>query len=68
MKPLLTAKKIKDEGNAWGYKVIEILMFNYDGKGGALVRNDGELGSYVLSDVHGILFGGDDGEKCYEVT
>lgn len=41
-------KKTKDDGNVLGFEIIEILQFNYDGKGSAIVKNDGELMTYKL--------------------
>ena len=64
----MTLKKIKDENNVIGFDIIEIIQFNYDGKGGALVKNDGILDSYVLIDLDYILFGDSGtGEKYYEL-
>lgn len=50
-------KKKKDEGNPWGWDVVEILHFNYDGKGGAIVKYNDNLDSIGLVDLNGIMFG-----------
>ena len=63
-RPILTLKKTTEEDNPYGYDCIEFLVFNYDGKGGALTRCDGEFRGYVLADVDQILFGErHDGER-----
>ena len=49
--------KITDEGNAYGCDTIEILVFNYNGQGDALVRCDGDLGSMHRNDLALVLFG-----------
>jgi len=41
MQPIIVLKKINDNGNAYGFDKIEILQFNYDAKGGAIIRYDG---------------------------
>lgn len=52
-------EKIADEGNVYGHDTIEILVFNYDGKGGAIVRYDGkeEIDSLSGADLDYVLFG-----------
>ena len=52
-------EKITDEGNVFGHDTIEILVFNYDGKGGAIVRYDGEQEIVRLFgvDLDHVLFG-----------
>jgi len=44
--------------NIYGFETIEIIQFNYDGKGGSLAICDGELSSYNLLDTENIIFGG----------
>lgn len=60
-------KKIKDEGNVIGYDLIEIIKFNYDGKGSALVKEDGKLGSLHPNDLNYVMFGNDSGEEYYQL-
>ena len=61
-------KKIKDEGNCYGFDLIEIIKFNYDGEGSALVKQDGELSSYCSSYLDIIMFGDPgSGEKFYQL-
>ncbi len=52
-------EKIADEGNVYGHDTIEILVFNYDGTGGAIVRYDGgeEIESLSRADLDYVLFG-----------
>lgn len=44
LKPILTLKKVPNPKvhNPYGFERIEILHFNFDGKGGALIRFDDE--------------------------
>lgn len=66
--PIMRFRKIKDEGNCLGYNEIEILVFNYDGSGGALLRSDGELNALGKIDLGWLLFGDAwSGEKSYEL-
>ena len=61
-------KKIKDEGNVYGFDLIEIIKFNYDGKGSALIKEDGELGSIHPNDLDIIMLGDPgSGEKYYQL-
>ena len=58
MKPIIVLKKIRDVGNAYGFSKIEIIQFNYNGAGDAIVRNDGaELDSMGKPDLDLVLFG-----------
>jgi hypothetical protein len=60
-------KKVSDEGNAYGFETIEIIKFNYDGKGGAICICDGEMMSFMIIDLDFILFGRPgDGQKWYK--
>lgn len=64
--PIMRFRKVRDEGNCLGYDEVEILAFNYDGSGGALVRSDGELGSIGKIDLNWLLFGDAwSGDKFY---
>lgn len=48
-----------DECHNWlGFEEIEIIEFNYDGEGKALVLEDGKLGDYSSDDLRFIFFGG----------
>ena len=38
-------------------EIIEIITFNYDGAGNALVRSNGELKPFSLSELKDVLFG-----------
>ena len=49
--------KIRDEGNVYGFEVIEILGFNYDGEGSAIGEFDGDLQSIHINDLELIMFG-----------
>ncbi len=61
-------EKIKDEGNVYGFDLIEIIKFNYDGKGSALVKEDGALGSIHRNDLDIIMLGDPgSGEKYYQL-
>lgn len=61
-------KKCLDSGNIYEFDIIEFIQFNYDGKGSAIVKNDGELMTYKLVDVNQIMFGHTGtGEKWYEL-
>ena len=61
MKPILTLKLVPStrKTNAYGFKKIHIMHFNYDGQGTALVRHDGSknMETYVLKDLEAILLG-----------
>jgi len=62
-------KKVTDEGNVYGYEIIEIIQFNYDGKGSAITKVDGELDSYNLIDLNTIMFGDPgSGDKYYKLV
>ena len=50
-------KKIRDEGNVYGFEVIEILGFNYDGEGSSIGKFDGDLQSIHINDLELIMFG-----------
>ena len=63
--PLIVLEKVTDDGNPYGFYFIEIFHFNYDGKGGALVKQDGEFDYCHPNDLNCILFGGDDGVRWY---
>ena len=66
--PAVTLQKIRDENNAYGFDIIEILVFNYDGSGAAICRFDGELDSIRGDDLHYVLFGDPwTGERWYEL-
>ncbi len=57
---------LKKENNILGFDIIEILQFNYDGKGTALALADGdfiELDSKEL--LREVLFGDNNGNKNY---
>ncbi len=59
MKPILTLNKIKE--NVINYKFIEVIAFNYDGKGAALCLcynkiNSKEMMSFIGNDLHDILW------------
>lgn len=61
-------KKIKDEGNSYGFDLIEIIKFNYDGEGSAIAKEDGELCSIHPNDLDIIMFGDPgSGEKYYRL-
>ena len=44
--------------NFLGFDVIEVIQFNYDGKGSALVLEDGELSYLGKKQVHFLIFDG----------
>ena len=60
-------KKISDEGNDYGYDIIEILQFNYDGQGNAIAKFDGRLDFLAQTDLDMILFGNDEGYQTYKI-
>ena len=62
---LLILLKTSDDGNAYGFECIEVLQFNYDGQGSALVRMDGELDSLHPNDLDYVLHGNEDGVRWY---
>jgi hypothetical protein len=62
--PILILEEIpgsdtSDAPNVYGYKTIQILAFNFDGRGSALVSfdDDAELDSISSVDLNYILFG-----------
>ena len=58
MTPIIVLKKISDDGNAYGFGKIEIIQFNYNGNGDAIVRHDGgQLESLGKQDLDLVLFG-----------
>lgn len=65
--------KTKDEGNVYGFDFIDILQFNYDGKGTALARvgsdsRNWEIVSYSDLDLENILgLNEDEHPICYRV-
>jgi len=62
-------KKITDDGNAYGFDMIEVLEFNYDGEGHAIIKEDGELAFCHKNDLNLIMFGDPgSGEKWYELS
>lgn len=44
--------------NYLGFDLIEVIAFNYNGKGSALILEDGELSYISEKNVHFLLFGG----------
>jgi hypothetical protein len=44
--------------NALGFKTYEIIQFNYDGKGYALVLEDGRLSLLAPGDLYCMMFDG----------
>ena len=63
---LLIFLKTSDDGNVYGFECIEVLYFNYDGEGSALVRMDGEIDSLHPNDLDYILHGDEDGVRWYQ--
>lgn len=62
-------KKVTDEGNVYGYELIEIIQFNYNGSGSAIAKLDGELDSIHKNDLPIILFGDPgSGDKYYQLV
>ena len=60
--------KTAEDGNVLGNDTIEILLFNYNGKGDAIVRYDGgnELECLGGADLDYVLFGEPlDGKRGY---
>ncbi len=49
---------IEEVHNGCGFNKIEVITFNYDGKGGALVLEDGELSYYNKDEIFSIMFHG----------
>ena len=65
---MLKFKKIRDEGNVLGHEEFEIIEFNYDGNGSALLKANGMLDSLGLADVNYMMFGdAGTGEKYYDL-
>ena len=63
----LTLRKTNAEGNVYGFDTIEFLEFNFDGRGDALVRLDGDLGLLSNGDLMYVLFGDPEtGVRWYE--
>jgi hypothetical protein len=63
---IFNTKKKKD--NVYGYDVIEVIAFNYDGKGSALTFADGDLMSFAQVDIETIMMGdGGDGTTHYKL-
>lgn len=61
-------KKCSDDGNIYKFNIIEFIQFNYDGKGSAIVKYDGELMTCKIGDVNQIMFGNAGaGERWYEL-
>lgn len=60
-------KKTDACNNPYGYKEIEIIKFNYDGDGSAIVKEEGLLSSYGIVDINIIMFGDEAGTKLYEL-
>jgi len=57
----LEEKQLPDyeECNNWlGFNQIEIIQFNYDGKGNALIIEDGNFSYYHPDDLGIVLFSG----------
>ncbi len=68
LRSIVSLKKVSDEGNAYGFEFVHILAFNYDGKGGTIVRHDDEqeLDYCHGNDLDRILFGDPGtGHRCY---
>ena len=71
MKPILTLVKNPetDDSNCYGYDKIHIYVFNFDGKGGALVSHDDDVGfsTYFGRDLYNLLCGSPvDGTRWYQ--
>jgi hypothetical protein len=54
---LLRLVNAGSERERYGYKVIEILAFYYNGKGGMLILADGELKTWGDTDRDNMLIG-----------
>ncbi len=69
MKPIMTLRKTRAKGNPYGYALIEILVFNYDGKGGAVIRWGRNDDPEFLSgdDLDTVLFGDSAGTRYYRL-
>jgi hypothetical protein len=73
MRPVMVLEKTDAEGNPFGMQRLEILCFNVDGKGGALIRSDGAaegggeagLEIYAIGDVRLMLQGDEEGTLLY---
>jgi hypothetical protein len=49
-----------------GYETIEVIQFNYDGIGNALIRANGELDHLDLADLKEVMFEPLQGEKTHK--
>lgn len=60
-------KLIKTElpNNPYGFNIIEFIAFNYDGKGHALIRADGEIMFLHKADLDVILMLEEEGSLWY---
>lgn len=56
----------KTKKNIYDFETIEVLQFNYDGQGTAIVLNDGELDMYAVKDIENIIFGDESRGRHYE--
>lgn len=75
MRPVMVLKKAEAEGNPFGFERMEILCFNVDGQGAALVRREGgalepddevTVEIYSSEEVWTLVAGGDgDGNHFY---
>jgi hypothetical protein len=48
-----------------GRELIEFIQFNFDGKGNALIRRDGDIEMLEVADLYDVLFGANGKEKEY---
>ena len=49
-----------------GFETIEVIQFNYDGKGNVLIRANGELDHLDLVDLKDVMFEPLTGEKTHK--
>ena len=58
-KALQNAKEIaSDEHNSLGWKTVEIIAFNFDGKGNAIIIHDGKPGICSDEEIRTIILSG----------
>lgn len=73
MKELIRFVRTTEEDNVYGANIYEVIQFNFDGKGSALinVKNDGEkdyLTEFVNNDLVNMMgLNEDEHPVCYEV-
>jgi hypothetical protein len=66
MKTILSLKRNAQENNPYRFTRIDFIQFNFDGKGSAIILEDGHVSTATEKTVSDLLFGGQELENEFE--